>query len=109
MSFEGLLNKVCNIQKRTKTQDTNTGEIIESWANVYSGVACRLDESRGTEYIGQDTRLSRADHVLFLKKGYTLTTGEYRVIIDTTSYNILSIRDAGGQGHHIELELEIIK
>ena len=40
MSFDSLLNTVCDIEVNTPTQDTDSGEWADSWAALYEDVPC---------------------------------------------------------------------
>lgn len=111
MSIEGLFNTTCNIQKNTRTQSSTSGQATNSWANVATGVLCRLDEANDEEFKSQAGQYVRASHVLFIGDttgGVSINEAEYRFVIDSKNYNILQIRDAGGQGHHKEIMLERI-
>jgi len=107
VSFDSLLNNTCIIQERTKTQDSLTGDMIESWVNVYTNVKCRLNRNTGSEYIAQETKIASNDYTLFIAMGFMINTGEHRVIVDNKIYNITDINNAGGQSHHFELRLQI--
>ena len=50
MSFNGLLNKLCTIQKLTEIQSNLSGQINKTWVDVAVGVKCRLDEAKGEEF-----------------------------------------------------------
>jgi len=109
MSYTGLLNKFCSIQELTKTQDSETGQMIDSWAVKYNNVKCRLDQPTGTEIAAQGSILSQATHVLFIGINYTLTAGENRIVFDGKNYNILLIKNASGHDHHLEILLRILQ
>lgn len=107
MSFEGLLNKTCNIQALTETQNSTSGQKVKAWANLHTGVKCRLDQNTGSEFSAPDSIKSKATHILFLKI-HNLTAKASRINIGVNNYNILSVQDGGGHGHHLELLLEKI-
>ena len=106
MSFEGLLNNTCTILKRTVTQDATSRQRVETWIPVYAGVRCRLDEAKGGEFAAESSILAKSDHVLFMKYAYAIQPGEHRIKIGTKQYNVLLVKNAGGQFHHYELFLE---
>lgn len=109
MSFQGLLNTSCNIQKIINAQDSTTGELEKTWANIYTGVKCRLDQASGQEFASPNSILARATHILFMDKKYTLKEGTYRIVTGGNNYNILLVSDGGGHGHHLELTLQLIQ
>jgi head-tail adaptor len=108
MSFDSLLNTTCEVQKRTLAQDA-TGQPIETWVMQSTGVRCRLNPISGGEKQGSNQLLGSATHTLFVKTNILPDTGEYRVLIDSVTYNVLLNKNAGGHNHHFEFLLEIIK
>ena len=107
MSFNSLLRHTCTIQVRTVTYNSDTGQQVESWADSVTGVKCRLDQAKGSEYRQPTAIYSKATHVLFMATR-TLSPKNNLVIIDSNTYNILDVSDGGGAGHHIEVLLERI-
>ena len=108
MSFRGLLNTTCSIQSLTETQNSTTGQKGKTWANVNTGVRCRLDQNTGQEFAAPDSIKSKATHILFMDKKYSMASKGNRIKIGVNAYNILSVQDGGGHGHHFELLLEKI-
>lgn len=108
MSFNSLLNTKCDIQYKIETQNTTTGQKVISYANRNVNVKCRLDEETGNEQWIQNEKIYKGSHILFLVTGLTILKTD-RVKIGTTYYDILNIADAGGQGHHTELVLQVIQ
>jgi head-tail adaptor len=109
MSFKGLLNTTCTIQEITETQDSGTGQKEKTWSNIKNGVKCRLDQASGKEFAAPNSIMAKASHILFLDSKYNLKEKNHRIIIKSTTYNILLVSDGGGHGHHLELLLEIIQ
>ncbi len=104
-----LLNTSCIFEVRTGAKSTTSGQVNYTWATAQSGVPCRIDEASGQEYKAQSGTYVRATHILFVNRGavsVAISEGEHRVKIGTTTYDILLIADAGGQGHHYEIALE---
>ena len=108
MSFDNLLNLTCNIQRQSKTQSATTGEMVINYATVYTGIKCRLDEASGGVMFSNNQKLQRATHTLFLHYGKTIKETD-KIVIGSSSYIVLLIKNAGGHNHHNELILEIIK
>ena len=109
MSFQGLLNVLCTIQKRSRAQNATTGEWVYTWTAHASNVPCRLDMASGGEKRSANDILLRATHKLFLKYRTDLNFDEHRVVVGGDTFNILLISQAGGTTHHTELILEIVK
>lgn len=108
MAFANLLNKTCIIQTLTTARDATSFGPTRTYANRYSGVACRLDGATGSKFRGDSRIQDRASHRLFMPLGYQVKATD-RVIVEGVSYDVLSVTDAGGHGHHTELYLEVVQ
>ncbi len=113
MSFDGMMNVFGKIEKMTETEDANTGEKTKAWAVFKANVKGRLDQATGKEYASDDSILANSDHIWFIRNVFginatSLDTKDYRVTIKNQVYNIMSIQDAGGHGHHLEILLQKI-
>lgn len=108
MSFVSLLTHTCNLQTNTPTQDSS-GQLIESWANTLTSLACRL-EPIGGGLIGTPTAIyESATHTLFLRKpaAPALTTKNQRIVIGGENYTILLVQElyASKLVNHLEIIL----
>lgn len=110
MSFDDLLNRRCTIEKTTKTQDADSGQMIDSWAIILSGVKCRLDVKSGGKVIGAEAIYEKATHILFMRQpfGIELNTKDYRIDIDGDKYMVMLVSDIYGSKNisHLEILLE---
>lgn len=106
MVIGALLNTTCTIQTNTPTQDSTYGHQSDSWADLATGVPCRLDGATGGEQRFPDDIRNRVTHTLFLEYRTDITWNNTRIVIDSVNYNVLLPIDAGGEGHHLELALE---
>lgn len=106
-----LLKHTAKTQERTQTQDT-AGQLTETWADDTTNIKCLLQEIGSTERAGNKIYIE-ATHRLFMQKISDLDIGKHRLVVTdkiaTRTYDILAINDAGGQGHHLELILKIVK
>jgi len=109
MSYSGLLNTTCTIQKNTPVQDTTNYSMVSSWADYATSVKCRLDQASGGERRDPEDILSRMTHKLFILYRTDLAWKNYRIVIGSNTYVILLVIDGGGHGHHVELALELIQ
>ena len=109
MSFDSLLNKTCKIQELTNTQDSTTGQMVKSWTDKYINVKCRRDQASGGEFESDNSILKRATHIFFMRNNYTIAEGKNRIVFDGKNYNVLLVGDAGGHGHHFEIETELVE
>lgn len=109
MSFAGLLNTTCTIQKCTYTQNATSREMSESWANDATGVKCRLTGARGGRRDGDRDTVYEATHTLFLEYRTDIDWSTRRIVVGSITYTIVTVIDAGGAGHHTELGLKVTK
>jgi len=107
MSFESLLIHTCTIQALTETFNATSKQPVHTWADSVLSVKCRLDQARGMEYRTPAAIYSKATHILYLKNR-TLNAKTNRIVIDSNTYNILSVEQASGMDHHLEVVLERI-
>ena len=106
MSILSLYNKKCNIQKRAKTYDANTKQLIETWSNMLVGIPCCINTLAGGEKFNSNRKVVNATDKLYLINNSGITEGEHRVSLEGITYDILLIADASGRGHHKELWLQ---
>jgi head-tail adaptor len=102
-----MLNSTCVIRRYTSSSKDAHGNLIKVWSDLATDVACRLQPRRGREAV-QPTQVVIGSHVLFLETGTDITERD-RVVVAASTYEVLFVADAAGQGHHLEAELEIVK
>ena len=108
MSYAGLLNTTCTIEKATSSVDSTSREKTKAWASYVTNVDCRLDQASGGEVRTANDIYTRATHLLFLAYRTDLDNKDYRIVVGSNAYSILNVRKAGGMEHHTELDLEIV-
>lgn len=92
MSFDSLLNKRCDIQKKTRGYDTY-GQPQDTWPVVAPAVNCRIDE-RGGGLVEVETEVYEAGrYVMFMRKpaGIDLDTDNYRIVLEGIIYKIIKV------------------
>lgn len=107
MGFKQLLNASCTIRRFTSTAKDAHGNPVKVWSDLATGVACRLQPRRGREAV-QPTQVVVGTHVLFLEAGVDITEKD-QVVFAPDTYEVLFVGDAAGQGHHLEVDLELVK
>ena len=75
-----------------------------SWAES-SAVRGRLSETGGAE-IAAAKGAVLSTHKLFLPGGTTITEA-HRAVISSLTYDVLSVRNPGGMGHHLEVQMRL--
>lgn len=111
MGFRQLLTQLCTIRRFTASGGTGAyGEPLGSFGDLAIGVACLKQpltgRAVGKELVaGREARIT--DFVLFLLPRDV--TAADRVVQAGETYNIIVVKDPGGQGHHLELILELVK
>ncbi|KKN50677.1 hypothetical protein LCGC14_0630260 [marine sediment metagenome] len=106
MSFTTWLNITCNLERFNPGVLDSYNRPTGTWDSLAANAKCRIQKSKGKEFkVKSEMRLST--HTLFLQTQDV--TEKDRVVISTVVYNILSVEDAAGHVHHLELELELVE
>lgn len=107
MSFSTWLNTTCTIRRFTEGAADDYGQPAKSWANLATGVLCRLEPTSGKE-IWIDKQLVISNFTLFLLPAQDVTEKD-EIVLGGETYNVLLVSDAAGHGHHQELALQAIR
>lgn len=111
MGFRQLLTQTCTIRRFVPSGSLgNYGEPLGSFEDLASGVACLKQPLTGRAVgrelvVGREARIT--DFVLFLE--IRDVTAADRIAQGGEIYGIIVVKDPGGQGHHLELILELVK
>lgn len=90
---ETLLPSTCTIQTRSTVPD-GMGGVIESWADTYTNVSCRLDTMKvwtRSDASGEQFRVHNA-FTLFVPYNQAIASGD-RVIFDDDTYEVRAVND----------------
>lgn len=87
---ELALPDTCTIQVNTQTN--TKGSVVESYANTYTGVACRIAPSsrQAAEYVLGLALAAISDHILTLAFDQVVQPG-YRVIYNSVTYEVTGV------------------
>ena len=107
MSFMSLLNKRCDIQQTSNTDDAY-GTFTKTWTNRHDQLACRVVPLTGTEQAIFDRESVRVTHKIFVPYKSDIVEAD-RVVFDSENYMIHYVRNPGHMNHHLELECELIR
>ena len=108
MTFANLLIHTCDIERFTEGVADAYGIPDKTWAVLYDDEPCRLVSGKPIEIrIGQEVVI--VSDQLFV--GDIDITEQDRVIIDTVTYQVLSVvfREDSFGAHHKECFLEVAK
>lgn len=112
MSFDGLLNQRCNIEKNTPTQEAS-GQEVDSWGTVALAVKCRFEPKGGGRVVGTQAVYEKASHILYMRarSGLRITTKDHRIDVAGEKYAILSVSVIPGKSYtsHLEILLEKVE
>ena len=109
MSYTSLLINTCTIKAFTEGAVDAYGNPAKTWAATYEDEPCRWSTPKNAEVkVGAEVVI--ADLQLFLG-GDTEVTEQDRVVLDGTTYEILSVmnRQNGISEHHVECMLQTVK
>jgi len=106
MSYLGLLNKTCTIQRATPTRDER-GRVTPIWADSSTGVRCALVALSGTDAMQAQGWGIDADYKVYLPAGTDVrpepsdgSSGALpdRIVIDSVNYLVKRVADISGRG-----------
>ncbi|MBT3393055.1 MAG: head-tail adaptor protein [Elusimicrobiaceae bacterium] len=100
MSFESLLNTTCDIQEKTETQDAQTGEMVASWANVFTDLDCRIVDKNFVDSKTSSSLYQKSTHMLYMEYKDIMPT-THRFVIDSENYKIYGISDMGSSAKYL--------
>ena len=108
MSFKTLLNKTCIIRRLTAGAPDNLNQPTMTEADLATNVPCALmPQKTSNREVFVDKQVVISTHVLFLEKRDI--TEKDKVVVDTVTYDILTVREPAGRDHHLELDLMRVK
>ena len=107
MGFKQLLNATGTIRRFTSTAKDAHGNPVKVWSDLATGVACRRQPRLGREAV-QPTQVVVGSHILYLEIGTDITERD-RFVLAADTHEVLFVGDAAGQGHHLEVDLELVK
>ena len=108
MTFDSLLLNTCDIQRFSEGVADGYGHPAKTWATIYDDEPCRHVSGKGREVkIGQEVVIIYDE--LFV--GDIDVTEQDRVVIDSVTYQILSVvfRQDFMDLHHKHCFLEVVK
>lgn len=94
----------------TAATSTAYGRKTFSYVESSTVYPCRL-QSKGSGFravLGTENQATIYDCMIYLDIAVPVEE-EDRLIISSTAYEVIAIRDAAGQGHHLEIEAKRIK
>jgi SPP1 family predicted phage head-tail adaptor len=105
----GELRKRIKFQSRTSTQDSSTGEITESWVDVFTCWAS-LDPASGRELIAAAAQQSAITHVVVVRFRSELASprsvADMRIVYGSRGFNIVAALNQDERNRAIVLHVE---
>ena len=107
MSFEKLLNSLCDIQEKSETQDALGSVDSPSWTNIATNVKTRKSPVTQKPQVGdEDYHVTLEDFVFFFLASVTVGKAN-RIVFDSQNYQILGVRK-DSKDHHKEVFARLI-
>lgn len=105
MSYEDLLTDVCDISRYTEGAADDYGNLVKTWATVYTAEPCRLVPSGGRE-ITVDKQVVVSNWLIHLEATVVITERD-RIVIDSQTYEVILVQNRNGATvkHHVEAAL----
>ena len=108
MSFDTLLNQVGNVSRFTQTGTDEAGQLVKTWADIYTNQPCRLASAGGRE-VNKDAVVVVADYKLFC--GDIDVTERDRWTINAVVYEILLVESFSDSAsvHHKQCLVQVVR
>jgi head-tail adaptor len=109
MAFTDLLTMTASIQRLTSGTPATVdgyGQPVQTWTVITSSAACLVQPARRTNpaIIGPEKQTVVSTHTAFMAYSTNVLARD-RMVIGANTYNILFVRNAGAQNHHLEADL----
>jgi len=91
----------CNVQRATGTKDS-TGQVINTWATIYTALPCYIKLNSGNESVVSDKYADVATYRLYLAKGYTILNSD-SIIANSQTYEVVFVNNQIAE--HLEIDL----
>lgn len=110
MSFSDLLIHRCTISRKTEGEVDAYGEPATTWANLATGVHCRLEKPKGTTKLPPEGEYVEKLPVLYIGTTNAITEAD-RIVVTTGptgTFEIQKVRPYynGSELHHYECDLQ---
>lgn len=106
--FDELLIHSATVRTYSAATVDTHGHNVETWADTYTSVPCRVVPSGGRELkVGIEIVIST--HVIFFKPGQAITARD-EVVVSSKTYQVLLVEDANDESelHHREAVCELL-
>lgn len=109
-----MLNCTCTISRPTTSGVDAAGQPVRTGQTSTTGIACFFDDAR-MRRISQDLTLDVSNPLLIVGPDVTVAPGDEVTAVTRTAdsvvlaagpLRVVGVEDPGGQGDHLELELE---
>lgn len=104
MSFAGLMNTTCDIERPTRTSDGMGGYVL-TWVAAFSGVPCRLFEVDTKEQVMFGREGVRVSHRLYMEHFAGLLEDD-TVLIGAERFAIKGIKPMAGTDRFLQLVVD---
>ena len=108
MSFDSLLNTTATIERESSGGADDYGGKVRGWSTLLS-FRCNIQPVSGEEKAAAGSQGVAITHKMFARPFPMTVTEKDRVKVGSTIYDIESIGDAAGRGHHVEVKLREVR
>ncbi len=98
-----LWNITVDVSRFTGTQGT-FGEVVRTYATVFTDLAGRLQKLKSNEVVFNDKRTVISDYVFFCDVGAPIETTD-RLLYDSRVFEVGGKDNANQMGNHLRVEL----
>jgi len=107
IAFEALLAHTVDIQRRQEGGVGSLGVPTETFSTIYTSVACRIEDTKGTFILEREGKEISVDAIGFFKITQDIQDDDI-VVFGAKKYSVYFIEDAGAEAHHYEVGLKLL-
>ena len=110
MSFDSLLNQTCSVERiAAPTTRDAVGGFVTGWASQIASVKCHIQQVSADERSMNGSIGVEVTHKLFCRPTSSAIYETDRIKVGSVIYDIESINNVAGLGHHYEIMLREIR
>lgn len=106
-----FFDKTCTVYENISTSEDEYGELVDDWAVVQGmdSIPCVVGNNEAMDTEGENATVSVVNTYKIMLQGYYPgITGDMRVVVSGTTYNILSVHHSQ-ENAHTRLIVEVLR
>jgi len=103
MAYLDQLKHTVEVWRRSAGAQNDYGEAIDTWAKI-TDITCLVQPKGGNVAREESGILITSTHKLFCLIGTNIRVGD-KIKYSSKFFDVLNVKDAAGQNHHLESDL----